>query len=100
LITVQTQLRHIPSDLFNRHAAMDEGDEVTNPELEQSNMTDGDLDAADDRRVPPTSVPGVADETHSLRAFEPAAPHGPHMGQHFAHSGVTTPSLDLAAVGP
>ena len=101
LITVQTQLRHhLPSDLFNLQASTDEGDEVTNPEFEQSNKSDGDFDALDGRRAPPTIVPGTADETHSLPPLEPTAPHEPHMGQHFAYSEVATLILDLAPVGP
>jgi hypothetical protein len=73
---------------------------MTNTETEQTNKTDGDLDALDDRRAPPTSAGGKADETHPLRPFEPTAPHGPHVGQYFAHSGVATPTPDLAPVGP
>ncbi len=79
---------------------MDEGDEMTDPELEQSNKTDEELDCLDGRKAPSTSVPGFADETHSLRPFEPTTTHGPHMGQYFAHAGVATPNPDLAAVGP
>jgi hypothetical protein len=80
-------------------ASMDEGDDMTTPELEQSNKTDWDLDGLDDRKAPPISVPGAANETYSLRPFEPIATQGPLMGQYFAPAGVGSPTADLAAVG-
>jgi hypothetical protein len=77
---------------------MDEGDKMTNPALVQSNKTDGDLDGLDDRKAPPSSVPGFADETRSLRPFEPTATHGPYMGStsHTQGSPLPTPILQLS----
>jgi hypothetical protein len=79
---------------------MDEGADMTKAELEQPNKNDWDLDGLDERKAPAISSPGLANETYSLRPFEPIATHRFHVGQYFAHAEIASPTVDLAAVGP